>query len=537
MKKAVVTLVVGEDYEKIAKITHPSIKKYAKKIGADFIILNGKYKTRRWNKFEIYNLFKKYNRIIYTDTDLVIRDDCPDLFEIVPEQNIGLFEESKFSPLCQQYIADGQRVYGEEIDWDGKYYNTGVMVISRYHRELFIKPSKSVIEERHFRGEQTYLNLRLQTSEVEITNLHYKFNRMSMMDEFTGEPRLASYIIHYAGCPEVELMLQLIKKDLSDWQDNVTGHNYKRNIVFSVGGGIGDQICAEPAIRYAMEKLWPGHNFWILSNWPLLFRHLGVPVELPEFIFDKSVPYLVLNSMPKENKGLWNYITTGFCHVVDFAAMSICSRVLADKDKQIKLKIPLVGISELLELVGKKTLDQGLFLLHPGLGWPSKTFPKSWWEELASELVKKKIPIAIIGKRVSDDQGYVDIKCPEGAIDLRDLLSLGGLMAALNYSRALISNCSGPVHLAGAFNNWIILIPTCKHPDHVLPYRMGSKQHKTMAIYKKLTIDTLQTDFVEGEIQTLDKIIGDITDYLPDVSQVVDSVVRTVCEEEKHEKK
>ena len=33
MKTAVVTLCIGKDFEDIAKITHPIIKKYAEKIG------------------------------------------------------------------------------------------------------------------------------------------------------------------------------------------------------------------------------------------------------------------------------------------------------------------------------------------------------------------------------------------------------------------------------------------------------------------------------------------------------------------------
>ena len=36
----VLTIAVGETYEKIAKLTHPSIEAYAKKIDADFLCIS-----------------------------------------------------------------------------------------------------------------------------------------------------------------------------------------------------------------------------------------------------------------------------------------------------------------------------------------------------------------------------------------------------------------------------------------------------------------------------------------------------------------
>jgi lipopolysaccharide biosynthesis glycosyltransferase len=93
-KRAVVTITVGEKFKNIAELTHPTIKNYAEKIGADFICLDEDRKfSAHWKKFELYYLLKDYDRIIYVDTDLIIRDDCPDLFEIVPEKKIGMFNE------------------------------------------------------------------------------------------------------------------------------------------------------------------------------------------------------------------------------------------------------------------------------------------------------------------------------------------------------------------------------------------------------------------------------------------------------------
>ena len=40
MKKAVVTLTIGKKFETLAQLTHPTLKAYANKIGADFIVLS-----------------------------------------------------------------------------------------------------------------------------------------------------------------------------------------------------------------------------------------------------------------------------------------------------------------------------------------------------------------------------------------------------------------------------------------------------------------------------------------------------------------
>ena len=40
MKNLILTLAIGNGYQRMAKITHQSIKEYAKKINADFKCIN-----------------------------------------------------------------------------------------------------------------------------------------------------------------------------------------------------------------------------------------------------------------------------------------------------------------------------------------------------------------------------------------------------------------------------------------------------------------------------------------------------------------
>lgn len=539
MKKAIVTIAIGRKYEEIAALTHPTIKNYAERIGADFICRAESDGFPHWQKFKIvFDLFKQYDRILYVDTDLIIRGDCPDLFEVIPEDKFGVFEEGRHASRAE-YINAGIQMYQMPFDWEGKYYNTGVMVLSRYHREIFKDPPESAKHPQRFvlgsmaytfLGEQTYLNIIMQKMETEIEELDYRFNRMTLMDEPTGEPRHASYIVHYAGCPNHEQMLFLIRQDIGKWKQDSPKYHYKRNIVISIGGGLGDQLCAEPVARYLIEKTWLGEdpNFFILSHWPRLFEHLKVPSFLHDHSFDGEGPYHIRHTMPDDKTTtLWNHVTTASCHMVDFSSLAACKRLIPDEDKQIQLKSTSEGVSEVVDVVGANNLSD-LVLIHPGKGWPSKTFPVEWWQEIINGLIETGVQIGIIGKRINETQGYVPVKAPKGAVDFRDLLSLEGLISVIEQAKILVTNDSAPVHIAGAFDNWIVLLPTCKHPDYVLPYRKGHKYHKAIALYNKLTTNCVGSSLPQVK-QTLDQVPrDDILEFLPSPKEVVSSITKIV---------
>ncbi len=534
--RAVVTMSIGDKFEAIASLTHPSIIAYAKRIGADFVNLSSvDNKNPHWNKFQLYDLLAIYKRAIWLDTDLIVRDDCPDLFEMVPEEEIGIFEEGRFAPRTE-LMNKAMESYDESLEWDGKYFNTGVMIISRYHREIFRKPFENKIEESvlgtinytSFLAEQSYLNVRIAQSNAKIFSLRYKFNRMTLMDERTGEPRHASYIVHYAGAPNFSEMLTILKKDIDTWNEDSPCYDYKKNILIRIGGGMGDQVCAEPVSRYIIENVYPNEKIVIITGFPEFFSHLGVPAITVEQwnIITKSSdiggPWFVVETMPDTDKSPWQVFTHTLSHSVDFSSISSIKRMIPDKSKEIHMEVSPKGVKQVDTIVARGA--QNMVLVHPGHGWPSKTFPKKWWDSVIRGLVDNGIKVGVIGKRVSENRKYVDVEIPDGCVDFRDLLSLNGLIAAISQAKVLLSNDSSPIHIAGAFDNWIVLVPTCKHPDFVLPYRKGSKKYKTRSVYNKLTVDAVDSSPTRISPQTLDYVVGDILDYLPPVEKVINVV-------------
>jgi heptosyltransferase-2 len=187
-------------------------------------------------------------------------------------------------------------------------------------------------------------------------------------------------------------------------------------------------------------------------------------------------------------------------------------------------------------MVTKKAKNK-MVLVHPGKWWPSKTFPVEWWQEVIDKL-SEKYTVGIIGKTIEDtektQQGFVNVKCPENGIDFRDLTTLGQLIALISMTKCLVTNDSSPVHIAGAFDNWLVVIPTCKHPDHILPFRNGTQYYKTKSLYKKLLLDDLEVRHTEFKTDNIDKVPDGKTllDYLPDPDEVVKEVFK-IYEEEK----
>jgi lipopolysaccharide biosynthesis glycosyltransferase len=175
MKKLVLTIAIGDKYQQMALITHPFIHGYASKIGADFHAITRSMislTTPHWEKFRIHDLLDQYDRIIYLDTDIIVKPDCQDLFEIVPYHQIGAYNEGRHFARSRQ-----------------DYWNTGVMVLSKHHRDLFTPPAIMAGDINTF-FEQDTLNHTFAAWPTMMYDLPREYNALDGGD---------GYIIHKAG--------------------------------------------------------------------------------------------------------------------------------------------------------------------------------------------------------------------------------------------------------------------------------------------------------------------------------------------------
>jgi hypothetical protein len=530
----VLTLAIGDEYQRMAKLTHPAMKRYAERVGAEFLVIDRPAiatTTPHWEKFQIADLLDRYERICYLDTDILVRDDCPSLFDEVPTGQLGMFNEAPFTDRSKELMIDICRQYGVTLaEWDGKYYNSGVIVASRCHQELFRKPEKEVFSFY----EQSYLNMVIAQGAVPMHELHYRFNRMVCMDRVTGEDRHASYVIHYAGAlnsVSLDGLLRVIHGDIDRLAQADGDHSgHRLHLYVSVNGGLGDQLCAEPAVRFMREQMYPNDEMVVATHWPRAFRHLtklGVTVVAHgRANLSNDTPYFITQSLPGPDTLQWRIVSHLLCHSVDYTAMALMKRTLPFADKQMQFEVGASERKALAELVPE---PRGMVAVHPGRHWNSKTFPVAWWQAVIDGLVEFGRRVCIVGQDALGDppdftagaRGTVDVVAREGVLDLRNTLTLGVFAALLEQAGALVSNDSAPVHLAGSFDPFIVLIPSCKHPDHILPFRHGSQQYKTKALYKRLVIDTVEARPTQVYSTSAEVEHIDWAEFLPEVEDVV----------------
>lgn len=494
---AVVTICAGDLYQRIGEITHPSLQAYAMKCNADFIVMDKidpRHTCPGYQKLELREFFEVYERVLYVDSDIIIREDAPDLFQAVPVETVALYNEG-----ANLERRDSKGIFMPDAHaWvqDRTYYNTGVMLVSRCHIDLFIQPAKEV--DNFY--EQTHLNWRLHQLGYPVFQLHHKFNRMMWVSNLTGENRLDSYFLHYAGqfsntpADVQEMTLRVMREDLLAWKEAAT-HQYPKHIYIETGGGLGDVVASEPVVRHLIENLFEGDNFILKTEHPDAFHHLrhsNVTILGPgESTADPGALRIKLS--PAESDARTLFATPVLCHMTDYSSLMAFHGQLSADDKRIRLP-GFFNEDPLKKHPGKAVL------IHAGRSWPSKTFPTDWWQEVINELHRRNTPVILIGHDSKEDSTFgvlpVELGKFPGSVDLRNQLSLKQLIAVVARCTVLLSNDSAPIHIAGAFDNWIGLLATAKAPHLILPYRYGTQTWKAEA----LNIGLIERNYQPGQL-------------------------------------
>jgi ADP-heptose:LPS heptosyltransferase len=245
----------------------------------------------------------------------------------------------------------------------------------------------------------------------------------------------------------------------------------EKNLLFRTWGGIGDQICAEPTLRYAMKKF-PSCKISLASEAPQLFEHLKFEkvyrlapgCERPDYnkylLFDTITP-------PDESNMVWLFFSHLLTHCVDFPSMCALRLQLPTADKEVYL--PSTEPKNWIDIQRKVT--NGV-IVHPGRHWQSKTFPKSFWDRVLAGLRNRGITPVLIGANTDDNRGTVDVET-DGCLDLRNKLSITESIWCLQRAAVLLTNDSSPLHMAVSGRAYIGFIATCKHPDMIMHWRRG----------------------------------------------------------------
>ena len=196
------------------------------------------------------------------------------------------------------------------------------------------------------------------------------------------------------------------------------------------------------------------------------------------------------------------------------------------------MEYPAEDLDAILKIYAK---PEELILIHAGRGWETKTFPLEWWQEIIDTLDEKGFKVGLIGSEVSKEHGYVPVTCPSNGVDFRDKTSIMEMAALIAQAPVLVSNDSAPIFFAGAFDNYIILIPTCKEGDMILPYRNGEQSYKAICLGKKLIRDDEIFRIPDHNVWQMSHIPKGhtIEEYIPDAEDVIEQAINFFMQSKK----
>jgi len=224
-----------------------TVERYCDKYNLDLVVVDKKkynvtgdykYNYMVLEKFQAYDYFDKYDRLFKVDLDALITVHCPNVFDIVPDDCIGAMFEDIGSRRKERHfqMKQVQSAFGEIEGWTEGYFNEGIMVASKQHRDFNKLTDEDIDKFQHadigINRVQNVVNWKVRNLGYKIYPLDYKFNHMFMFDEVNWDNikrgslltdnTKNSYIIHYAGLRgkiRNRRMTRDYKKIARDWEE------------------------------------------------------------------------------------------------------------------------------------------------------------------------------------------------------------------------------------------------------------------------------------------------------------------------------
>lgn len=213
--RALVTLAIGRESDYWLAMAKPGFEAFCARHGCDLVILNERKIRHRlqWRKarvnlhlekFQIGPLLDVYQRILYLDADILVSPTCPDLFSMVPEKTLGIVPDPAGPQMWKrdEEMARMQAAFGTLESPIPPYFNAGVLILSRTHRELMRFDPTRLLPGRW--PDQTCLNYFSAKWTLPRTELDPRANFLPGHDGWrNAAKRRAAWIVHYAG-PEAK---------------------------------------------------------------------------------------------------------------------------------------------------------------------------------------------------------------------------------------------------------------------------------------------------------------------------------------------
>lgn len=218
MKNAVVVVAIGLD--ELLNVTLKSLLHYTNKTNSELVVIGspkynitsnfnnkdtypivGEYSYGKFEKNQIYDLFDEYDRILRLDIDTVINPDAPNVFDFDDKYLYAVREDVNDVEVHRQSeLRQIQKDLGRIEGWNTHYYNGGVVLASKQHREVFNIEKIDFDLNLGILKEQNVFNWRVNKLGFEIKNLGPEFNYFTGIDPIgfnVDSVRRKAYIIHH----------------------------------------------------------------------------------------------------------------------------------------------------------------------------------------------------------------------------------------------------------------------------------------------------------------------------------------------------
>jgi lipopolysaccharide biosynthesis glycosyltransferase len=188
-----------------------SIQHAAKQWGARYVELSQPLLPEQDPYLEKLSLDQRFERarVVYLDRDVVVRGDCPNLFDIVPE---GVFaavpsEQEGHNLLDKIRPAVGPLVerlgLSGSFDYDRDYFNSGVLIFDLpAHAGVFAR-ARELAASTDCRSWEVYdqgvLSLAIKALGVPSLSLPPCFNRCGAVVWSRWQPRMDDFVWHFCG--------------------------------------------------------------------------------------------------------------------------------------------------------------------------------------------------------------------------------------------------------------------------------------------------------------------------------------------------
>jgi lipopolysaccharide heptosyltransferase II len=138
-------------------------------------------------------------------------------------------------------------------------------------------------------------------------------------------------------------------------------------------------------------------------------------------------------------------------------------------DTRLSVIVPPEQVESIQELLENKgvNLSRPWVVIHPGASAPSRRYPPQGFVNLAELLNLEGIQVVFTGDKSERKLiGGIRAQLNTPTFSLAGEVSLGGLSALLKIAPLLISNNTGPVHVAAAVGTSVVDIYALTNPQH-----------------------------------------------------------------------